>query len=672
MAEQVQMSNNAGDASFINATAPVREMLRELPQIRILVERFSKHFKANFLKTEFARNGAPFAYTYLFLHPIQELADKFEIKREVLCFSDDSSSVDGRQFSYIDEILSKDRNRLVDDVIFVVSEAANLRDIADEYMERTGRKVVSCSWRDIQGAGDDYAYELLREFLYNRDFFDVSDPVSRDGQFFARFKLVDSIFDSLADGQSTGIFGLRKIGKTSVIKRLIVRNATSRKFRIAHIDAQSPLIYTNTPAGVALEICRSFNDLWGREHKVPFKKDIPKDANLLDATRYFTEFIRGLVAQGKPLLVIIDELERILPNKAVSSTWNTEYINLWRLLRSVSQQQQGKFVFLVASTNPYFIEAAKVTTEDNPIYRFIKPQYLNMFSRADLADMLIKLAKPMGITFVPDALDKIHEYFGGHPFLSRQLCSAIAADLPTRPLHVEKANVEKTIQQHAAGFKDDLDAILKVFSDFYPEEFDLLCKLGKDERGAIALLDAHPHIADHLLGYGLLLRTKNSFRFTMEALPPYLRMPRAKEYAVPEVPDKARERHLKLQAHMNSIEPAMRGQILAQLRAEFGKQWQAELALQESSAEKIERMGKLSAQEIMEETYLTDLVSTVSKHWKLFAKIFVSRDEFREHAAHLTGVARNVSDHRKYALCNDDAKYIRACEACEWFSDKLI
>lgn len=658
--------------SFINATALVRDMLRDLPQIRVLVERFSKHFRTNFLKTESARSGSPFTYTYLFLHPTKELTERLGIKREVLCFSDDATSVDGRQFSYIDEILAKDSNRLVDDVVFLVSEGRNLRDVADEYMERTGRKIVSCSWRDIQGAGDDYAYELLREFLYNRDFFDVSDPVSSDGQFFARFKLVDSIFDSLASGQSTGIFGLRKIGKTSVIDRLIIRNGTGRKFRIAHIDAQSPLIYSNTPGGVALEICRSFNNLWGREHQAPFRKDIPKEADLLNATRYFTEFIKNLAGQGKPLLVIIDELERILPNKALSSPWNTGYIDLWRLLRAVSQELRGKFVFLVASTSPYFIEAAKVTSEDNPIYRFIKPQYLSMFNKADLGDMLTKLGKPMGITFSLDAIDKIHEYFGGHPFLSRQLCSAIAADLPMRPLHVERSNVERTIQHHAAGFKDDLDAILKVFSDFYPDEFDLLCKLGKDERGAATLLDEHRHIADHLLGYGLLTRTKNSFRFTMDALPPYLRMPRAKEYTAPEIPDKARDRHLALQAHMNSIEPAMRYQVLAQLKAEFGKKWHAELALQQSSADKIERMGNLSAQELMEETYLSDLVATVNKHWRLFAKIFVSRDEFRQHAAHLTDIARGVSDHRKYALCADDAKYIRACEACEWFVDKLL
>ena len=426
------------------------------------------------------------------------------------------------------------------------------------------------TWK-LSGSTRDFSYELLRQFLYNRDFFDVSDPVSSDGQSFPHgLKLVDYVFDNLSAGQNAGIFGLRKSGKTSVIKRLLVRNAMTNRFRVAQLDAQIPLISKNDAAGVALEICRSFNASWAKHHNAPFRRDIPTSGSMVDASRYFTTFIQSLGEQGKRLLVVIDELERILPNQARSSNWNTDYLDLWRLIRAQSQTMSGQFVFLVASTNPYFIESAKFAGEDNPIYRFIRAHYLSMFTGEELAEMLRKLARPMGITFADAALEAIHRYFGGHPFLSRQLCSAIASDLPQRPLHVDEANVQRTIQRHAAGFRDDLDAILKVFSDFYPDEFDLLTVLGKDERKAIELLGEHAHTAAHLLGYGLLMRTKNSFRFGMEALPPYLKMPRTKEFIVPEHPDKTRERHLTLQGHMNNIEPAISqpcpGSIKGQLR----------------------------------------------------------------------------------------------------------
>ncbi len=661
-----------GDSALLNAPPAVRNAVSREPHLTRLLEVFSKYFRANYCKMDESKSGAPFSFANLFLKPNPELAQQFGISREVLCFADESSIVDGRQFSYVDVILSRERNRLVDDVIFFVSSGSNMQAVADDYMERTGRKVICCTWRDLEAASEDFSYELLRQFLYNRDFFDVSDPVSSDGQFFARFKLVDSIFDNLSAGQNTGIFGLRKIGKTSVIKRLLVRNNTANRFRVAQIDAQTPLINKNDAAGVALEICRAFNASWARAHNAPFRRDIPASGSMVEASRYFTSFIESLGGQGKPLLVVIDELERILPNQTRSSTWNTEYLDLWRLLRAQSQTMAGKFAFLVASTNPYFIESAKFSGEDNPIYRFIKAHYLKMFTGEELSDMLRKLAQPMGITFSENALLAIHRYFGGHPFLSRQLCTALAADLPQRPLHVEDVNVQRTIQRHAAGFRDDLDAILKVFSDFYPDEFDLLSALGHDERKAIELLEQHAHAASHLLGYGLLQRTKNSFRFTMDALPPYLKTPRTREFTVPEIPDRARDRHLKLQSHMNSIEPAIRYLVLGQLRGKYGKSWQSELRLQAGTEEKIEKMGSQSAQEVMEETYLTDMIATINAHWALFARVFENREAFRQHAGHLTSIARGVSDHRKFAVCEDDAKYIRAVEACEWFGDKIL
>lgn len=661
-------------ARQLNAPKVVQDLVSREPHLKRLVEVFSKYFRVNYCKIEPAGTAAPFSFAYLFLKPSADLAEQFGISREILCFADEAIAVDGRQFSYIDEVLKRERNRLVDDVVFVVSSGAKMQAVADDYMERTGRKVVSCAWRDIEAAGEDFSYELLRQFLYNRDFFDVSDPVSSDGQFFARFKLVDNIFDNLTTGQNTGVFGLRKIGKTSVIKRLLIKNNTTNRFRVAQIDAQTPLINKNDAAGVSLEICRAFNSSWARAHNAPFRRDIPSgmSTSMVEASRYFSSFIESLAGQGKPLLLVVDELERILPNRARSSNWNADYLDLWRLLRAQSQTMSGQFVFLVASTNPYFIESAKFSGEDNPIYRFIKPIYLKMFDSSDLSDMLNKLARPMGITFTEEALGAIHGYFGGHPFLSRQLCSAIASDLPERPLHVDEAKVARTIQRHGPGFRDDLDAILKVFSDFYPDEYELLKTLGENERRAIELLDQHSHAAAHLLGYGLLQRTKKSFRFTMEALPLYLKMPPPKEFTVPEIPDKARERHLKLQKCMNDIEPAIRNLVLAHLKSRFGKAWQSELRLQAASSDKVESMGNLTAQEVMEETYLIDMISTISGHWQLFANVFESRETFRQQAGVLTSIARGISDHRKYAVCEDDAKFIRASEACEWFSDKLL
>jgi hypothetical protein len=655
----------------LNISEGALKAIQSEPHLRNVAAAFSKYFRTNQAWIESAKKGEP-QHAYLYLRPVPDIAEQFTINREVLCAAEESNVLDGRTFEAVEKLLTREKARLESDVVFLISDARNASAMAKDYMERSGRKIIQCSWRDIEAAHEDFPYELLRRFLYSRDFFDVSDPVSADGQFFARYRIVDEIFDTLSSGQSAGIFGLRKIGKTSVLETLSNRNTIANKFRLAKLDAQMPEIYASNAAGVALEICRAFNRSWAAQHNSPFKKDIPKDLNLVDSARYFRDFVQDLSAQNKPLLVVFDELERILPHQSKINVWNTEYIDLWRLLRSESQTMGGKFVFLVASTNPYFIESAQFAGEDNPIYRFIKPTYLPMFSIDDLSDMLRKLGKPMGVTFTDDALRSIHAEFGGHPFLSRQLCSAISKDLAERPLEVNSRNVEKSIERHASSFRGDIDAILKVFADFYPEERSLLDALGADERQALKLLEEQPLAAKHLLGYGLLSRTRNSYRFTMSALPPYLKSAPTPEFKQSDIPDSVRKRHLELQQFLNDIEPALRNLVLSQLMGTFGKDWKNELKLQPAAQHKIELLGAPSNQAIMEETYITDLTTTIARHWNLFSKIFQDRTDFREQGKYLGEAARSMADHRKFEVCADDARYLRAAEACRWFARKIL
>lgn len=216
-----------------------------------------------------------------------------------------------------------------------------------------------------------------------------------------------------------------------------------------------------------------------------------------------------------------------------------------------------------------------------------------------------------------------------------------------------------------------MKAILKIFSEFYPDERKLLDELCQDERGALRSLQEQPLAAKHLVGYGLLSRTRNSYRFTMDALPEYLCATPLPEFRQPEIPDAARDRHLQLQTSMNQIEPALRNLVVAQLRGQYGRDWLAQLHLEEGSRQKIELLGAASSQSIMEETFFSDLINTISGNWKLFAKVFESRDQFREHSRYLGDIARKAFDHRKFQVCSEDAKFLRASEACAWFIDKV-
>jgi hypothetical protein len=655
----------------INASGAVLKHLEDDPNLYRAAEIFTASFRINHAHSEAGHEANSFGY--LFLSPDAAISQSFNINREVLFYVDESTAFTSRAFATIVSILDANRTRLTQDIVFVASQDPRAPALCAEHLEQTGRKFIHCNLAEIQAGDQDFAAELLRRFLYSRDLFDVRDPVSSDDQFFARFRLVDELHDALLHGHSSGVFGLRKIGKTSVLKRLRMKNEWSRSFQIAYIDAQQPTIYDNDPAGIAFEIVAEFNRTYARAHSRPFQRDLPTRGTLVDASRFLNDFLSRLLASTSvPLLVIFDELERILPTRSPTNKWNTQYVHLWRLLRAESQSKPGKFVFLVASTNPYFVEEASVAQEDNPLYRFIKPRFLNPFSIGDLTEMVEKLGRPMGVGFDGGAVEAIHAWFGGHPFLSRQLCSAIARDLPERPLNVTERDVELAIRRHASHFRVDLDAILKVFSDYYPEERQVLQELAKDERKAVKALDERPLAGQHLLGYGLIRRTKGSYRFCMEALPKYLVEVPPTEYKSKEIPDEVRTRHLLLQQRLNQIEPALRMLVLGRLQGEFGKEWFRVFQMKASERERIESKGDLNNLQLMEETFLSDLLSTILHHWKLFLKVFVSRQEFQKQQRRLIEIARNSADHRKFQICADDAQYLAASEACEWFEERIL
>lgn len=205
---------------ILNIAPNVRQNFAHDKHLLSVVAAFSKHFRTNYGRTEYDPTLGN--YGILYLRPERELELEFSLTREVLCLAfDPQAKFDSRAFVLIDEILAKEATRLVDDSVFIITDVPNAQALCDEYMESRHRKVILCAWPDIEAAHEDFSKELLRQFFYSRDFFDVTDPVSTDAQFFARYKLVDDVSDTLLTGQSVGIFGLRKIGKTSVLDRII-------------------------------------------------------------------------------------------------------------------------------------------------------------------------------------------------------------------------------------------------------------------------------------------------------------------------------------------------------------------------------------------------------------------------------------------------------------------
>jgi len=126
----------------------------------------------------------------------------------------------------------------------LVSRDEQIADVIKRYLsEQETRIIVPFSYTELlQKKNDSYIFRnKLRDYFYNRDLFAFNNPLKTDLYFFGRNQVVMDIINKHLTNQNSGLFGLRKTGKTSIIhdirRKLQYKNAIG-----VFIDCESPAI----------------------------------------------------------------------------------------------------------------------------------------------------------------------------------------------------------------------------------------------------------------------------------------------------------------------------------------------------------------------------------------------------------------------------------------------
>jgi serine/threonine-protein kinase len=103
--------------------------------------------------------------------------------------------------------------------------------------------IVHCSIKELASRPGSMQEPVLRRLLlnrlYTRDLYDLRVATTRSADFFGRRSTVDDLADEVISGSSqVGVFGLRKIGKTSLINRVTDIVSQSGKCIASKVDLQ--------------------------------------------------------------------------------------------------------------------------------------------------------------------------------------------------------------------------------------------------------------------------------------------------------------------------------------------------------------------------------------------------------------------------------------------------
>lgn len=437
-----------------------------------------------------------------FIKPKPHISQAFGFDQELLLGISDFPTLEARLLQSIDYTFQHvpAKGRVDQTVALVLSSAINTETWIENYTARNPqtRAYVGISKRDLQESNDGwFLRNKLISQLFSRDLFDYTLPLDSDLFFFGRQAIVAEHIDAIRRSENRGLFGLRKTGKTTVLFK-ILRQCIESNIPVKYYDCKLPPIWQLSGEALLDKISDDIEDSLGFKIKGWRNKPTAGD-------RFMTLIER--LPDTSRVCLIFDEIEYITTSSKLAPHWKSDFIPLWQTIWS-AQSQFRKFCFIVAGVNASISEIDKIDGIQNPMFGIMKPRYLTGFDKPELFSLLSVLGKRMGLHFSEEAVEMLHRRYGGHPLLSRMICSQInngyKVSGKARPISVGKDDVSHDLISREEEIQFYCGHITSELEEFYPDEYDMLEFLASDNIVDFNDLSDEVDLIRHLKSYGLV------------------------------------------------------------------------------------------------------------------------------------------------------------------------
>jgi hypothetical protein len=566
-------------------------------------------------------------YDYFLMKPTSMFSEMFNIEREVIVVLSPYPNFEPRSLDVFDVAQRKLSDLRVESVcrVLISDDPETERKVADLLKTDPEQPIViPFTYDELCSRYDDFFLRnRFRSHFYTRDLFAFLSPLRKDLYFFGRSQLLQEIINKHRAGEHTGLFGLRKSGKTSIIYA-IERHLQFHGGEFLSIDCESPSIHGLRWYELLEKLVVDYKRVRGSKYRIkPGLRYTEKKA-----ADSFAEDILGIYQSDKqtPLLILFDEIERISPRTASTPHWRdgSDFVFFWQTLRAFYQRNQKTFTYMLVGTNPSCVEDAMIAGHENPLFGSIPSEYVPSFTVAQTREMVRKLGRYMGLHFDEMLYFKLVEDFGGHPFLIRQFCSKVhEACKGDRPTQVDRVLYQKVMGTFQRAAIDYLAMIVSVLRDWYPDEYDMLRMLAQgDQATFVEFARDHALYTRHLIGYGLITQSAYGFGFNIDALRVYLN--NLHKYERLNLTDD--ERVAEISARRNRIEKLLRVAIRNALRAAHGRKRAGEVVVQALPEKRRSSIGTSDVDVLLARDtsplFFLELIAVIKREWSAFQNIF--------------------------------------------------
>ena len=611
--------------------------------IRFLGQKNKKLFYVSNGGNEFTLGESK--YKYCLIKPTEYFFRTFSLTRELVVIFCDYVTFEPRSLDAAGKVYERIGSKLrLDKACYVfISHDDHIEEELAKVLKdgNLTQIVIPFSYRELMSkdADEGLVHDRFKKYLFEPDLFAVSSVITNESFFFGRRDYVHDIVAKCKNGTSSGVFGLRRSGKTSLL--YTTRHLLEQQdYPVTYITC-GDIASRDWRSALCFVMQKCFKTLRLDDQNVTDEYYSSKKTN-----EYFEYDMDACIkAIQVPLTIMFDEIEEItfgIPHgEGNEEKWidGKNYNEFWRTIKNYILNHPQKISIVVAGTNPVINEKPFIEGlgETNPMHLFFSKSnqgaYLPAFTNEDTRNMVNTLGGYMAISFDDQTIGLMTSDCGGHPYLTRLLCSHINKYAKTenykRPVRVTKALYEKARpdfeKSNEARYYFEL--ILGILVSQYPSEYKTLKILALEgDRILSQVLDKNA--IDHLKGYGLVDENNNNYAIKYDSITRYLKG----EYAFERQGMNIDEQKAEILLRRDTAEIKLRSIVRINLKSFFGAKKAKECildalgSLPEMSERKLKEAEDLDYSKLFDPSlvpmYISLLKTVILENYDIFRNAF--------------------------------------------------
>jgi Cdc6-like AAA superfamily ATPase len=318
-------------------------------------------------------------YGAIFLKPNKRLAKIFATDREVIALITNFPEQQQRTIHALVEHVSQSKGRLEGTLAIVVHADPDGSSKLKNWGRELGVAILPISARDSLAGAETFERDLLQDFFSN-DPFDVTGPVSDDTRFFGRRTEALDIARQLRNGQIRSSLGIRKIGKTSILNRILHEALTSHGCICVMIDCSKDDVWEQGASELLNSISESIAIANSKSPKYSEVKRTRNRRDELSDAR--SALLSSINATNGTVIIFFDEVDYITPGSPTAKeAWSKNFNPFWRNLRVVIQEcarTEKKLSLFVCGVSSKWFKEESIDGVENAALSFIPEEYLLM------------------------------------------------------------------------------------------------------------------------------------------------------------------------------------------------------------------------------------------------------------------------------------------------------